>query len=203
MNRKNKRTPDTRKFYRTNDRIFAHTLRVIDAEGKQIGVITKAEALNKAVEMGMDLVEVAPQAVPPVAKIIDFNKFLYQEAKKKQEEKKKAKVSETKEVRLSPFISDNDLQVMVRRGREFLEDGDKVRIALKFRGRQITHPEFGREVINKFIESLSDISKVDREAHFEGNQLIALLSTERKKQPKAEQTNNAEIKDEKISSKTV
>jgi translation initiation factor IF-3 len=204
LNKRFKRTQDTRKFYRTNDRIFAHTLRVIDAEGKQVGVITKVEALAKAAELGMDLVEVAPQAQPPVAKIIDFNKFLYQEAKRKQEEKKKAKVSETKEIRLSPFISDNDLQVMVRRGRDFLEDGDKVRLALKFRGRQITHPEFGRNVMNKFVESVSDISKVDREPHFEGNQLVALLSAERKKaQPKAENKDYAEDKNEKISSEKV
>lgn len=209
MNKKFKRHQDTKKFYRTNDRIFAHTLRVIDAEGRQIGIITKVEALAKAAELGMDLVEIAPQAQPPVAKIIDFNKFLYQEAKKKQEEKRKAKVSETKEIRLSPFISDNDLQVMVRRGREFLEDGDKVRIALKFRGRQITHPEFGKEVMSKFIESLSDISKVDREAHFEGNQLVALLSTERKKarphadRPEDETNNYAEVKNKEISSETV
>lgn len=131
--------------------------------------------------MDLDLVEIAAQAQPPVAKLIDFKKFLYQEEKKKREEKRKAKVSETKEIRLGPFMSDNDLQVMIRRGREFLEDGDKVRLVLKFRGRQITHPEFGKEIIGKTIDSLADISKVDREAHFEGNQLIAVLSPEKKK----------------------
>ncbi len=135
-------------------------------------------------------------AKPPVAKIIDFKKFLYQEEKKKRDEKKKAKVSETKEVRLSPFISENDLQVMVRRTREFLKDGDKVRIVLKFRGRQITHPEFGRNVIQKLIQAVSDISKVDRDPHFEGNQLIGLLSAERKK-------SNAQTQNKKISSQTV
>src|SRR5688572_24731538 len=112
----------------------------------------KYEALQKAKDEGLDLVEVATHANPPVAKIIDFKKFLYQEEKKKREEKKKAKVSETKEVRLGPFMSDNDLQVMVRRGREFLEDGDKVRLVVKFKGRQITRTEFGYQVVNKFVE---------------------------------------------------
>ena len=169
------------KFYRRNERIFASLLRVLDTDGKQIGILSKFDALTKARELELDLVEIAPTAKPPVAKIIDFNKFLYQEEKKKKEEKKKAKASETKEIRLGPFMSDNDLQVMVRRGREFLDDGDKIKIVVKFRGRQITHPEFGHLVVRKFIESLADISKVDREPHFEGKQLIAVLSVERKK----------------------
>ena len=176
-------------FYRTNERIFASTVRVLDGEGKQIGVLSKQEALTMARDQELDLVEIAAQANPPVVKIIDFKKFLYQESKKKQEEKRKAKVSETKEIRLSPFISDNDLQVMVRRGREFLEDGDKVRLVLKFKGRQIVHPEFGKDIIAKTIVALDDVSKVDREAHFEGRQLVALLSPERKKKENAEKEN--------------
>ena len=167
--------------YRLNHRIFAQQLRVIDAEGKQIGVLGKDEALRLAQEQELDLVEIAPTAKPPVAKIIDFNKFLYQQEKKKKDEKKKAKVSETKEIRLGPFMSDNDLQVMIRRGREFLEDGDKLRLVVRFRGRQITRSEFGKGVIAKVIESLSDLSKVDREPHFEGRQLVALLSVEKGK----------------------
>jgi len=187
------------KYYRRNERIFASTLRVLDTDGKQIGILSKFEALEKARELGLDLVEIAPTAKPPVAKIIDFNKFLYQEEKKKKEEKKKAKVSETKEIRLGPFMSDNDLQVMVRRGREFLDDGDKIKVVVKFRGRQITHPEFGHGVVRKFIEALSDRSKVDREPHFEGKQLLAVLSVERKKQIHG--TN--EEKDQKSDSQTV
>ncbi len=169
------------KRYRINGRIFASPLRVLDAEGKQIGVLTKFEALKLAEEQELDLVEVAPLAKPPVAKIIDFNKFQYQLAKKKQEEKKKAKTSETKEIRLGPFMSDNDLQVMIRRGREFLEDGDKIRLVVKFRGRQITRSEFGRQVIGKVVEALKDISKIDRDPHFEGRQMVALLSVEKGK----------------------
>lgn len=173
--------PTLKKTYRLNQRIFASPLRVIDAEGKLIGVISKFEALKLAQEQELDLVEIAPKAQPPVAKIVDFNKFLYQQEKKKKEEKKKAKVSETKELRLGPFMSEHDLQVVIRRGREFLEEGNKLRLVLKFRGRQIVHPEFGHKTIGKLVESLKDISKIDREAHFEGKQLVALLSAEKGK----------------------
>ena len=179
-----------KKRYRINQWIFASPLRVLDAESKQIGVLSKDEALKMAQEQELDLVEIAPTAKPPVAKIIDFNKFLYQQEKKKREDKRKAKISETKEVRLGPFMSENDLQVMIRRGREFLEDGDKVKLVVKFRGRQITHPEFGQQIVKKVVDSLSDISKVDREPHFEGKQLIALLSVEKGK--KREENNTEE-----------
>lgn len=196
MIKKGRRKQEQRKYYRTNDRIFASTLRVLDSEGKQVGIISRTEALALARDQGLDLVEVAGQAQPPVVKIVDFKKFLYQEEKKRREEKRKAKTSETKEIRLGPFMSDNDLQVMIRRGREFLEDGNKVRLVVKFKGRQITHPEFGREIINKTVTALSDISKIEREPHFEGKQLITLLTAERKK-------NNAEKKDQEISSTTI
>ena len=181
MIKRHKRSIDQKKFYRRNERITARELRVLDHEGKQIGILDRFAALNKARELGLDLVEIAPMAKPPVAKIVDFNKFLYQEEKKKREEKKKAKVSETKEVRLGPFISDNDLQVMVRRAREFLINGDKVRFVVKFRGRQVTRPEFGFAIAKKAIAALEDVSKVEREPHMEGRQLVAIVSFERKK----------------------
>ena len=195
-----KRHTDTRKFYRTNERIFALTLRVLDSEGKQIGVLSKAEALAKAREEGLDLVEVAPMAKPPVAKIINFKKFLYQQEKKKREEKKKTKTSETKEIRLGPFMDDHDLGVRIKRGREFLEDSDKVRLVLKFIGRQIVHPEFGHEVIKKVVTALSDISKLEKDPHFEGKQLIAVLSPEKKS--KGGQEKKYE-KDKEVSSQKV
>ena len=181
MIKRHKRSQDQKKFYRRNERIAARELRVLDSDGKQIGILDRFAALHKARELGLDLVEIAPMAKPPVAKIVDFNKFLYQEEKKKREEKKKAKVSETKEVRLGPFISDNDLKVMVKRAREFLVEGDKVRFVVKFRGRQVTRPEFGFATARKAIESLNDISKVERDPHMEGRQLVAILSFERKK----------------------
>lgn len=170
-----------KKFYRINERIYASSLRVLDSEGKQIGVMDKNQALNLAKESFLDLVEIAPQANPPVAKIIDFKKFLYQEEKKKKEEKKNAKSTETKEIRLGPFMSDNDLSVMIKRARDFLSDGDKVRLVVFFSGRQITHPEFGHQILDKTLQSLSDISKIDRERRLEGRKLITLISPEKKK----------------------
>ena len=180
IRRFSKKRQDTRRFYRVNERIFANTLRVIDAEGKQIGLFSRFEALKKARESEQDLVEVVPMANPPVAKIIDFKKFLYQEAKKKNEEKKRSKASETKEIRLGPFMNDHDLYVMIRRASAFLTSNDKVRLIVKFVGRQIAHPEFGQGIMKKTIDALSDLSKIERGPHFEGKQLIAILSPERK-----------------------
>ncbi len=188
MIRRFKKQNQFRQIYRVNERIFASNLRVLDTEGKQIGVLNRFEALRKSREQGLDLVEIAPNAVPPVAKIIDFKKFLYQEAKKKKEEKKKAKVSETKEVRLGPFMNDHDLEVMIRRARGFLEDGDKVRLVVKFVGRQIVHPEFGQQITKKTVAALSNIGKVEREGRFEGKNLITILSPEKKKQKEESET---------------
>ncbi len=182
MIKRYKRKEDTRKFYRTNERIFASELRVLDSEGKQIRLLLKFAALVMARSQMLEFVEIAPMAKPPVAKIIDFKKFLYQEEKKKREEKKKAKTSDTKEVRLGPFMSDNDLGVMTKRARDFLEAGDKVRLVVTFSGRQITHPEFGHRVLDKVLLSLSGISKLDKERKLEGKKLMALISPERKKQ---------------------
>ncbi len=196
MSRNFKRRQDNRKFYRTNDRIFAQSLRVLDSENKQIGILTKTAALTLAREQELDLVEIAENATPPVAKIVDFKKFLYQQEKKKQEEKKKTKTTETKEVRVGPFINDHDLEVVVRRARRFLEDGNKVRLVVRFRGRQITHPEFGQETLKKTIVQIEDVSKIDRDMHFEGKQLICLLSPDKK--GKNAKNKNQEISEPQI-----
>lgn len=180
MIRRFKKQNQIRQVYRINERIFASSVRVLDSDGKQIGVLNRFEALKQAREIGLDLVEIAPNAVPPVAKIINFKKFLYQEAKKKKEEKKKNRLSETKEVRLGPFMNNHDLEVMIRRAKGFLEDGDKVRLVVKFVGRQIVHPEFGQEITRKTVVALSDAGKVEREGRFEGKNLITILSPEKK-----------------------
>ena len=188
MIKKHKRQ-DNRKFYRVNERISAPQLRVLGSDGKQIDVLGRLEALNLARNESLDLVEIAPMANPPVAKIIDYKKFLYQEEKKHREEKRKAKVSETKEVRLGPFMGENDLETMIRRAREFLEGGDKVRLVVYFSGRQITHPEFGHQTLDKALAMLSDISKVDRERRLEGRKLIILISPEKKGQKDVKEEN--------------
>jgi translation initiation factor IF-3 len=179
--KRHKPQPSTKKYYRVNERIYAITLRVLDHEGKQIGVFPKQEALDLARKEGLDLVEVAPLASPPVVKLIDFKKFLYQEEKKRREEKKKSKVADTKEIRLGPFISENDLQVMIRRCQEFVTEGNKIRLVVKFKGREVTRSEFGLQVLRKVIAAVGDISKVDREPKMEGRQMVAILSPEKKK----------------------
>lgn len=176
IKRFHKRQENTQVHYRVNERIQAQELRVLDSENKQIGVMSKFDALAKAREEGLDLVEIAPNAKPPVAKIVDFKKFLYQAEKKKREEKKKAKVTETKEVRLGPFMNDHDLDTMSKRAQGFLEDGDKVRVVVRFKGRQVTRPQFGFEVIQKFAQKLTDFSKIEREPKLEGKQMIAIIA---------------------------
>ncbi len=204
MIKRSKKRQENRKFYRVNERIFSSTLRVLESGGKQLGIFSKFEALSKARELGLDLVEIAPNAKPPVAKIIDFKKFLYQEEKKKKEEKKKSKRSETKELRLGPFMNEHDLMVVLRKARGFLGDGNKVKFVVKFAGRQITHPEFGERILEKTIEFLSGVSKIEREKHFEGRQLIVILSPARsgvqslKTEVKNAKEKNKEIGKQKI-----
>lgn len=195
IKRFHKRQENTTVQYRTNERIQSLQLRVLDSENKQIGVLSKFEALQKAREEGLDLVEIAPTAVPPVAKIVDFKKFLYQQDKKKREEKRKAKVTETKELRLGPFMDNHDLDTMSSRAQGFLEDGDKVRVVVRFKGRQVTHPEFGYQVIQKFAQKLAAISKIEKDPKLEGKQMIAILAPERKI--------NAKEEDKEISRETI
>lgn len=165
----------TKKFYRINQYIKAEKVRTIDAAGKQIGILSLEEALKKARESNCDLVEVAQNATPPVCKIINFKKFKYLEAKKEQEGKKKSKRVELKEIRLTPFIAENDFNFRIKRAEKFLKGGDKVKISVKFHGRQMGKKDFGYELIKKAIARLEDISKVNGEPKFVGNCLGTLL----------------------------
>jgi len=166
----------TKKFYRLNQYITAPTVRVVDEQGKQIGVLLISEALKKAKELNADLVEVAPNANPPVCKIVDFKKFKYLEAKKQQKEKKQSKKVEIKEIRLTPFIAKNDFSFRIRRAEKFLKEGNKVRVTVRFHGRQIARKGFGYELISKAKESLSHYAKEEGKPKFIGNQLEILLS---------------------------
>lgn len=161
---------------RINHFIRADKLRVLDAEGKQVGILTLSEALKVAGDEGLDLVEIAPLAVPPVAKIIDYSKFLYQLKKKKQEEKRNSHVSETKQLQFRPFINEHDLDVKLKRAREFIGDGDKVKMVVKFRGREMAHQNLGREVMNKIVTKMADVAKAEREAKMEGRQMVMVIS---------------------------
>lgn len=170
----------SRKFYRLNYQIASAELRLLDETGKQIGVVTKIEALQKAKELGIDVVEIAPNAKPPVAKLIDFKKFKYQEAKKERESRKSARHVGVKEVRLRPFIGQHDFDTRLKQGKEFLEEGNQLKVSLFFRGREITRKEFGFDVMKRFIASLGSV-KVVREPHMEGKTLVAMIVNDTKK----------------------
>lgn len=147
----------------------------MDEAGKQIGVLPIKEALEKARSLRLDLVEVAPNAQPPVCKIIDFKKFKYLEAKKYQEEKKKSKRVEIKEIRLTPFMAENDFNFRLKRAMQFLKNGHKVKIAVRFKGRQMEKKDFGYELIRRAIEKLSPYSEAEIEPKFVGIQLETFL----------------------------
>lgn len=164
-------------FWRVNQNIQARELRVVDAEGKQLGLFSANEARQMAQEQDLDLVEIAPNAKPPVAKIIDFTKFRYQQEKKEREARRKEKKgSEQKEVWLTPFIGDNDYQTRLERVREFLEEGHKVRIVVKFKGAQMAHREFGYGIAKKVVQDTKEKAGVDQEPKFIGRQLIMMLT---------------------------
>lgn len=150
-------------------------MRVIGDDDKQHGVITKQEALRLAEVKGTDLVLVAPNANPPVAKLIDFSKFKFQQEKKEQSAKKKARTQELKEFRLTPFIAENDLNVRVERARKFLRNGDKTRFVVWFRGRQLAHKQFGYDILKKAVEKLNDVAVVEIEPKFRGRNLEITL----------------------------
>ncbi len=164
-----------KKFYLLNFRITAPELRVIDNEGKQIGVLTKDEALRKANEAGLDLVLIAEHANPPVAKIIDFKKFLYQEEKKQKEARKGIKKSVVKDLKLSLFIGPADLERLINKGKEFLKDGNQVRLNLTLRGREVVKKDMAFDLIRKFIVSLGDVN-ISKEPRIEGRVIRAVVS---------------------------
>ncbi len=165
------------KTYKVNSQITVPQVRLISEDGKQIGILSKDEALDYALSSGADLVLIGETAKPPVAKIIDFKKFLYQEQKREAEERRGQRGTGTKEIRVgSPLAARGDIETRIKRTREFLNDGFNVKIVIKFQGRQITHPEFGHKIVNQFKDALATEGKVSREAHFEGKQLIAVFS---------------------------
>jgi len=186
-----------KKFYRINHYIQAQTLRVIDQEGKQIGILSLAEAQNRAREANLDLVEVIPKANPPIAKIVDFKKFLYFEQKKEREIKKKTRGGEIKGIRLKPFMAKGDLDVRVRRAEEFLREGNKVKVEVRFLGRQLRQREFGAQILSKFLEAIAHCAKPEQEPKWLGRSLVIVLTLV--KDDKKTESQKQEVGDEKIS----
>jgi translation initiation factor IF-3 len=161
---------------RINEEIRDKELRVIDENGEMIGIMSRDEALRLAEEKKLDLVNISPNAKPPVCKILDYGKYRYEMQKREKEAKKKQKTMQVKEIRLSTFIEDHDIQVKAKTACKFLEDGDKVKVSLRFRGREKDYTARGREVMDKFAEVCSEVSTIDKKPTFEGRSLTMFLA---------------------------
>lgn len=166
----------SRQQTRTNEAIRAPELRVIDSDGKQLGVLPRREALRLAEERSLDLVEVAPNANPPVVKLMDFGKYQYEKAKREREARKARKEIEVKEIRLRPKTGEHDIGFKIRQARSFLESGAKVKVRIRFRGREITHQDVARRQLDRVAQELSDISTIEQMPGFEGRTMLMILA---------------------------
>ena len=162
-----------------NEQIRDREVRVVGQNGEQLGIMSASEAMKMAREAELDLVKIAPTAKPPVCKIIDYGKYRYEMARKEKEAKKKQKVIEIKEVRLSPNIDENDLNTKMNNARKFLEKGNKVKVTLRFRGREMAHMSKTKYILDDFAEKLADIAAVDKPAKVEGRSIVLFLSAKR------------------------
>ncbi|HWO14475.1 MAG TPA: translation initiation factor IF-3 [Polyangiaceae bacterium] len=160
---------------RVNHRIRVPEVRVVLDDGSQLGVMPTSEALKAAEGRGLDLVEVNPKSVPPVCKILDFGKYKYEEKKRQSEAKRKQTIVELKEVKLRPKTDDHDLQVKVRAARRFLESGNKVKFTVRFRGREITHPQRAQMQLDWLVEQLADLANIEQRAQMEGRTMSAIV----------------------------
>ncbi|HTW52388.1 MAG TPA: translation initiation factor IF-3 [Stellaceae bacterium] len=166
----------TRDGPRINSEISVNQLRLVDERGDMVGVVTRNEALDMAADAGLDLVEIAPNADPPVCKILDFGKYKYEEQKKKNEAKKKQKVIEVKEVKFRPSIDDHDYDVKMRSMQKFIGEGDKVKVTMRFRGRELAHQELGMDVLMRVKGDLDAVAKVEQFPRMEGRQMTMVVS---------------------------
>lgn len=159
-----------------NEKIRLNQLQLIDEEGQKLGIMSSREALEIAEDKNLDLVLVAPNANPPVCKIMDYGKHKFEQAKREKEAKKKQKVSELKEIRCTPNIEEHDFNFKAKNARKFLQDGCKVKITVRFRGRELNYARLGEDLLNKFSEELSDIAIADKKAVLEGKNMFIILS---------------------------
>lgn len=163
---------------RVNEDISVEEVRLIDEDGEMQGVVKTSEAIQRAADSGLDLVEVSPNASPPVCKILDYGKYKYEQQKKAAEARKKQKTIDVKEIKIRPGIEEHDYNVKMRNARRFLEDGNKVKVTMRFRGREMAHQNIGRDLLERMKNELAEISKVDLEPKMEGRQIIMVLSSE-------------------------
>ncbi|MCA0403277.1 MAG: translation initiation factor IF-3 [Proteobacteria bacterium] len=177
MNAPSKRDSDRA---RINEQIRIPEVRLIDAEGNQVGVISTREALSAAEEAGLDLVEISPTAEPPVCRIMDYGKYLFELSKKQAEAKKKSKIIQIKELKFRPTTEEGDYQVKLRNLVRFLNHGDKVKITLRFRGREMAHQELGMKLMEKLMQDTAEFAVVEQQAKREGRQLLMVLAPKKK-----------------------
>ena len=162
--------------HQINEEIRDKELRVIGADGSQLGIMTSSDALALAEEKDLDLVKIAPNAVPPVCKIMDYGKFRFEQLKKEKEAKKNQRVVEVKEIRMSPSIDTNDLNTKVKNAMKFLKDGNRVKVTVRFRGREMAHTSLGEVLLKQFGESCAEVATVEKGAKLEGRNMSMFLS---------------------------
>lgn len=160
-----------------NEQIRDRQVRVIGPTGAQLGLMSSSQALQKAEEMNLDLVKIAPQATPPVCKIIDYGKYRFEQAKREKEAKKNQHIVEIKEIRLSLNIDTHDFNTKVGHAQRFLKEGDKVKVSIRFRGREMGHPEQGHEIMKRFAEALADLANVEKPSKMEGRNMLMFLAS--------------------------
>lgn len=168
--------PPAKKGPRVNEEIDAPQVRVVDADGEMAGVLSVQEGIELAYESGLDLVEVSPNADPPVCKVLDYGKYKYEEQKKKNEARKKQKVIEVKEIKMRPGIDVHDYDVKMRSVRRFLEDGDKVKLTIRFRGREMAHQELGMKVLDRVRTDLEELTKIEQFPKMEGRLMVMVIA---------------------------
>ena len=168
--------PPTRDGPRVNEEIRVPQVRLIDQDGEMMGVMSARDAMLRAFTVGLDLVEISPNADPPVCKILDYGKFKYEQQKKKNEAKKKQKVIEIKEIKVRPNIDENDYQVKMRAMKSFIEEGDKVKVTLRFRGREMAHQDIGVRVLERIRSEMDLTTKVEQMPRLENRQMVMVLS---------------------------
>ena len=166
----------SRDGFRVNEEIRVREIRLVGEDGEQLGIMSPMDAMRIAAEKGLDLVEVAPAAKPPVCKVMDVGRYKYEQSKREREARKKQHVISIKEVKLRPNIEDNDFQTKVRNAIRFLEEGDKVKVTIMFRGREMSHPELGRELLNRVTDVVKELGSVERAAKLEGRNMSIIIN---------------------------
>lgn len=161
--------------FRVNQEITAQRVRLIDKDGEMLGVVTRQEALRLAQEAGLDLVEISPNAEPPVCKILEYGKFKFEQQKKKHEAKKKQKIIELKEIQLRPMIGENDLQVKCKAIARFIQEGNKVKVTMRFRGREMSNQHLGMQILTRIAEQFEETGKIEVAPKFEGKQIFMII----------------------------